>query len=171
MEREGILDEVARRYALERGHALAGAHAAVVRNFLPDLSETETWTLEARIPDGPATRHYTERYVGSPADPAMPHAVRALVHIAEYPGPADTREGLLLALAQLMAPRLPNCAERGLAIGELCFCGLDDPPTRIYFVRGNVKVEVTSIGLTPVGVADLAGIVDRQLQASLKPPS
>ncbi|HEU4658176.1 MAG TPA: hypothetical protein VFR97_11650 [Capillimicrobium sp.] len=79
----------------------------------------------------------------------------------------DAHEGLVDLLATTMAV-LPSCAERGLEIGDVCFCGVDDPPGLILFTRGRIVARVASVGARPVDVTPFAQRLDEQIAGHLR---
>jgi hypothetical protein len=114
-------------------------------------------------------------HVERTALPGMRHAfidqleggegTQVAVRVIQYASAADAHEGLVDVLERSMAPRLPSCAERGIELGDVCFCGYADPIDVVMFVRGNVLVRVESVGTRPASVVEAASELDRQLAA------
>ncbi len=91
---------------------------------------------------------------------------RIAVTIAGHADAVAAQEALIDVLAHSMALRLPSCGERGIEVGDVCFCTAGEPLLRIYFVRVNVLVRVESVGEVPVSVTDVAAAVDAQIRAA-----
>jgi hypothetical protein len=129
--------------------------------FLPEHEALEGLTLETRVPLG--TRAYVDRLAGPPGN-------RVALWVHQFETAADAQEGLVDQLQSAMAPGLPRCAERGIEVGDVSFCGLADPVDTILFTRGNVLIRVQSIGDEDVSVTDVAIEVDRQIAVRLRRP-
>lgn len=92
---------------------------------------------------------------------------RVAVTVVEHADAGAAREALLGLLGKVMVERVPSCEERGVAIGEICFCNEGEPLQRVWFVRANVLVQVESIGARPLPVSELAAALDAQIVAAL----
>jgi hypothetical protein len=126
--------------------------------FVPDAERLPDLAFEERTAL-PVTGHsFIDHYrVGEEGG-------RVALTVVEYGTPSDAQEGLLDVLSRSMAVQLPSCSERGLAVGDACFCGFGEPITAVFFARRNVLVRVESVGTAPVSVADVARGIDAQLQ-------
>ncbi|MBF0354016.1 MAG: hypothetical protein HQL43_02120 [Alphaproteobacteria bacterium] len=89
---------------------------------------------------------------------------RISISIHEFSSDEDAREGLVNILSHCMAIALPRCADKGLTVGDIGFCGLDDTVSSVFFVRQNVLVRVESVGRKRISVVEAAKEVDAQLQ-------
>ncbi|HEY0149996.1 MAG TPA: hypothetical protein VGB70_13470 [Allosphingosinicella sp.] len=161
MDETKILDAVRQRYDLPAAFLADVEQGAVSRGFIPNL-EGYPLTLLRRRPDRSSPGHYHEDYAQS----SLPES-RFRVHVAEFASAAEARQALLRSLALVMAPRLPHCRERGFEAGEICFCSPGEPVSRIYFVRGNVKIELFETGAPLPGLNEIARAIDENLQAHL----
>lgn len=135
-----------------------------VRHFLPNLAHHPTLQLDQREPlgqGGTTCEHYYD---------VLQPSLRLLVKLNEFGSEVEAHQGLLSVLAQSSAPKLPSGIERGEALGDIAYFGLDDPPTWIVFVRYNVLVQLNSIGDIPSSVLELARSLDSQLINSTTDP-
>lgn len=169
---DDYLEAIKDRYGFEEWLMDEDGQRPVLENFIADLGGVAGLTLLKRVATAQIRGHYADHYVlEEEADAAAAPSVHVMVNVMTCASSAEAKEALLFALARVMAPRLPECSERGLELGDICFCGVDEPPTGVYFVRNNLFVDVASVGCTPVPVHDLATIVDRQIQAQLPAPA
>jgi hypothetical protein len=154
-------NEVAARVAALYGwkdEPLAGETAPrLASSFAPPRPASDDLRLDSRVALGPTAAHFADHYLGAPGE-----GRHVIVKIAEHSSPAEARMHLAMVLNEWMTI-LPSCRERGLDLGDMAYCGPDDPPLSALFVRGNVLVEVASVGSTPVAVADMAADTDRQI--------
>jgi hypothetical protein len=88
------------------------------------------------------------------------------VSVGEHSDGRAARDSLLDILSTSMAPRLPAARERGLDVGEVAYVDFGDPLTWVVFVRGNLLVDVRSIGSDAVAVADIALVLARGLEVT-----
>jgi hypothetical protein len=105
---------------------------------------------------------YIDRYVHG-TDPG----IRVIVRITRFPSQEAAYEGLIAFLETAMAPNLARSTEWEIQLGEIAFCGFEDPRTQIIFVRRNVLVRLTSIGDKAVSVVEMAQRIDAEI---LGPP-
>jgi hypothetical protein len=156
--------ERTRRDAVKDQHGFAtwpGADAAALeRRFLPDIDRIPNYSHEARtpLPNGAFIDHLQ----------AGSGAARISVRVVHYPTVAAAHEGLVDILEVSMAPQVHTCAERGLALGDPCFCDPGEPAAFVAFARANVLIRVDSSGPEPVSVAAVATELDRQLAEALQ---
>lgn len=127
--------------------------------FLPpaELGAVAGLRLHHRTPL-PGTRSFSDQLLGG-------EGVAVSMTIDERATAQDAREALIDRLLDVMAPRLPDCAQ---PLGEVCFQGVDDPPSSVMFVRGNVLVVLASVGSEPVDVRALAARLDEALREHLR---
>lgn len=133
------------------------------RHFVPDLSGTPSLAFQIRVPTSRTASHFADHYVGAEGG-----ELHVIVSVAEFATAAEAREGLVRILAHAMAVALPRCRDRGIEVGELCYCAPADPPSQIAFTRANVLIDIASVGRTPVAVDALAARVDRQIEDRLR---
>jgi hypothetical protein len=152
-------DGVKERYRFSEWSAAEATNLGTVRSFLPQVADRHALTLEKRVPMRDVPGAFSEYYV-SATDPG----VRVLVDIATYPSIAAAHDALLHLLAKAMALTLPSATERGLAVGDVAFTGLGELVTTVLFVRRNVVIDIRSVGITPVAVAELAFDLDSQIR-------
>lgn len=129
--------------------------------YLPELTALEGFRHLERVPQSRSRHSFTDVLEGS--DPE----VRLGVTISQFDGAEQAQEALVTLLTYSMAPRLPRCEERGLRLGEVCFCGFDDPATSVWFTRGNVLVQVENFGTREIAVGAVAEELDRQVVMAL----
>jgi hypothetical protein len=134
--------------------AIPGSHAFV---FDPETALTD-FVLEERSVSPTNGNAYIDRYVHG-ADPG----ICVLVNITRYPSQEAAYEGLVAFLEMLMAPRIAHSAERDIRVGDVAYCGFQDPLTDIVFVRRNVFVRMTSIGDKAVSVVEMAQRIDSEI--------
>lgn len=102
----------------------------------------------------------------------MPHRpVRVAVTLVEHPTVQAAHESLLRILALVMAPQLPSCEERGLNVGDACFCSRAEKLEKVFFVRANVLVRIENTGAERIDLGEIAVLVDEQLQSAQAVPS
>jgi hypothetical protein len=164
MDWQAYLDGVRARYGLDDWPP-ADAATLIVHGFMPDLADTP-YALARRDPRGDGGHHLAEHYVPAGEALSASSEVHLIVEIHEYADAAEAREALVERLASMMAPRLPDCGERGIEAGERCFCGVDDPPSALSFVRANVLVDISNAGAAVEPVAPLARAIDEQIMAA-----
>lgn len=127
-----------------------------VRGFLPEVARLEGYALERRLPV-PGTRFkFMDRF-------AAAGGAQIAVRVSEYPTGAEAHDGLIDLLQLTMAPELLSCSERGLEIGDVCFCGLAEPTGTIFFGRANLVLWIESVGDQPSSVVELATALDGQI--------
>jgi hypothetical protein len=151
---------VKERYGFESWPRAEAARPGALREFLPDVAARHpNLLLERRFPAGldAFIEHHTDRN-----DPA----VRIMITITRFPTPQDAREGLIDELGTVMAPRLPDCRDHGIGVGEVCFCGFEPADANIVFLRRNLVVRVNSIGDRRKSVTGIAETIDRQIMAA-----
>jgi hypothetical protein len=152
-----LLESTRRQYGLQ-AQALPGAgEELLLRNFVPSLSPHTTLRLQRRAAQGEHTNHFTDHY----GDPDRVD-VHVIVSVSQHACAADAREALLRFLSQCMT-RLSACGDCGIHVGDQCFCGQADPVSHLIFTRGNMLVEVASVGSATEAVGPLATIVDAQM--------
>jgi hypothetical protein len=88
-----------------------------------------------------------------------------VLKIQEFASPDQAKEGLLSILMNIMHPQLPSCKEKGIEVGDIGFCGDIEPQTRIFFVRENVLVDVSSIGKEDFSIVEFAKIINEQISS------
>lgn len=156
-------EQLEQRYGFaEWGDRVAAAASAPVLRFAADPHALPGMRLQERsaLPD---VRGHIDHLVG---DGPGREAERIAVTVVEHVDVAAAHEHLIELLGQSMLARLPSCADRGLAIGDVCFCTGGDPVAQIYFTRANVFVRVESTGDQPTSVAAVAEAVDGQVRAA-----
>lgn len=157
-----IHDSVKQRYRFDQWDGTSAASSRPVAEFAPDLrAEHPTLILERRMPLPEDGRNFTDHYFDG-----SDNSVRFLVSIHRSGSAEQARESMVRELLLTMETKLPACSERGIAVGEVCFCDFEQPVVHIVFVRRNVFVRIDSIGEKPASVAQLATTVDRQIAAS-----
>jgi len=142
------------RYGLDRW---SGHQSRMIRKPLPVLEGVEGLTLERRRPLEGAGRGFIDYYRRAN------DAVRVAVTITEHASVRDAHAGLISILSLVMAQRLPSCDEKGLKIGDVCFCSLGNVNEKIFFARANVVIRVASVGRETIDVSPIAVEIDRQL--------
>jgi hypothetical protein len=101
---------------------------------------------------------YIDRYVHG-SDPG----ICVLVNITRYPSQEAAYEGLVAFLEMVMAPRIAHSTERDIRLGDIAYCGVEDPLTDIIFVRRNVLARLTSIGDKAISVVEMAQRIDTEI--------
>jgi hypothetical protein len=101
---------------------------------------------------------YIDRYVHG-SDPG----IRVNVRISRFPNREAAYEGLIAFLETAMAPNLARSTECEIQLGDIAFCGFEDPLTQIIFVRRNVLVRLTSIGDKDISVVEMAQRIDTEI--------
>lgn len=154
-----MFDELKRRYGFDDW---SGRDGRLLYKPLPDLRDRMGLQFESRAAlEG--ERHgfidYYRAYGGA----------RVAITILQHGAVVDAHEGLLRVLLLVMAPRLASCDEKGLRIGDACFCNNGEVNQTIFFVRANILVRVENAGSQSIDVSDIALEVDRQLQAWDRP--
>jgi hypothetical protein len=134
-----------------------GRDERLIRKPLPELRDADL-ELESRDPiDG-------EPYAFIDFYRLRSRPARIAVTIVEHPSVSVAHEALLHILALVMAPQLPSCEERGLRIGDACFCSLGEMLEIVFFVRANVLVRVENVGREQVDLRDIATRLDELLR-------
>jgi len=168
MATEDYLDAIKAHYGFDGWLAADEAGRPALAHFIADLGPDTGLALKARTPTAARRGHYADHYVlPSEADADGEPSVHVLVNVATCASAVEAKEALIFALARVMAPHLPTCHDRGFELGDLGFCGLDDPPTLAMFVRNNLFVEVASVGRERTPVQALAQTIDSQIQDQL----
>jgi hypothetical protein len=93
---------------------------------------------------------------------------RIAATVVEHADAAAAHEALLGLLGNAMR-QLPSCEERGLAIGDVCFCSSGEPVARVWFTRANVLVQVESVGERLLAATAVAAALDAQIAATVRP--
>jgi hypothetical protein len=160
-DERGTRRDVKERYGFASWSRGTDARAAPIRRFLPPL--------EANTLAGLQVTEITPRpesgYAYAITLAAANGAAAVAVIIVEYDSIAEAQEALVGILEKSMAGRLPDCSGHGLTLGDVCFCGFEDPVNTVVFTRDNVLVRVTNRGVQAASVADVASEIDRQLIA------
>lgn len=132
-----------------------------VRGFALDfVNPASPWVFEERVAtDGGA---YAD-YLRSATDATQ----RVMIRVSEHQGHVEARLALLNHLTHSMSVTLPRLDERGIALGDVGFCGHGDVVLSAAFVRHNILITVASIGDSPVSVLPLAMLVDTQIKDSV----
>jgi hypothetical protein len=89
---------------------------------------------------------------------------RYSISIRQHSTPEEAHESLVDYLESCMAVQVPTLADAGLDIGDIGFGGGQDPTASIVFVRGSVLVRVDAASSQARRVAEVAGVLDRQIR-------
>jgi len=129
-----------------------------LRSFAVKSQDLEGWTQE-QSEELPATKRQRRvvRYVFSSPDA---RGQRLNVTVFECNSVEDAHESLIDVVMTYMAPSLPRCETRGLAIGDICFGSHGDVNLNVIFARFNILVEVKSATPGPTPVDEFARSLD-----------
>ncbi|HXH37081.1 MAG TPA: hypothetical protein VNN08_00490 [Thermoanaerobaculia bacterium] len=86
-----------------------------------------------------------------------------VVEVTELPSMEAAQESLIRFLMTSMVRRLPDCAARGMTLGDASFCSTEEPPLDLIFTRGNVLIRAFALTSDARGLADVARAVDEQI--------
>lgn len=134
-----------------------GHDSRLIHKPLPNLRGFDGLEFETRHPLVDMSRGFIDHYRRAGG------SVRVAMTLTEHASVRDSHSEIISILTLVMAPRLPSCDEKGLKIGDVCFCSLGNVNEKIFFARANVVVRVASVGRETIDVSDIAVEVDRQL--------
>lgn len=150
------MSELKERYGFDEWRGRDGQR--LIREPLPGLDD-EDFRRESRDPIDGEPHGYIDFY-----ELRSRSSVRIAVTIIEHPTVADAHDGLLHILALVMAPQLPSCEQRGLPVGDACFCSLGQKLEKVFFVRSNVLVRVENAGRERIDLREIATKLDERLR-------
>jgi len=134
------------------------ASAPLERPFLPDHALLRGYRLAGRTAV-PGTRSAFTDYLQSESD----GAVTVAVSIEALPNNAAARERLVDHLARCMSPRVQRLTEAGIEAGDVGFGGGPQGDAPLFFLRGNVVVELHNTGTRRASLAEVAQTIDAQI--------
>lgn len=160
MNANGFRDAVKQRYDFAHWPRDEQAKpASTPRAFVFDPDRAMVgFVLEDRSASPTNGSAYIDRYVNG-ADPS----IRIIVRVTRFPSREAAYEGLIAFLETLMSPKLARSTERNIQLGDIAYCGFEDPLTQVIFVRRDVLARLMSIGDKDVSVAELAQRIDLEI--------
>lgn len=93
---------------------------------------------------------------------------RLITTIFECVSVNEAHESLIDVVMTYMAPKLPRCETRGLAIGDVCFGSQSEQNSSVIFARFNILAEIQAIGSNPKLADEFASAVDSQILAQFQ---
>jgi hypothetical protein len=132
---------------------------SATRSYVLDPDRTMVgFVLEERSASPMNGNAYIDRYINRDNP-----SIRIIVRITRFSSREAAYEGLIAFLETLMAPSLARSTECNIELGDIAYCGFEEPLTQIIFVRRNVLARLASIGDKNVSVAEMAQRIDLEI--------